>query len=255
MGDKILIPNQNTSDIPELVIPGSTPNMVNTGILLPDVERTARYISTANAYSLMGEEFTDANSERIPLIEDIILRLLLTKMPYQGRILDIGCGAGIYSAYMGLLGYKVHGLDISDGQIYRAKSLVSLDSNIQFSTTNILDWNPQFAYDGILINSMFHHILKQDTNRFLQVVKKSLSPQGKALLIVRTHPASEEKFVTKTKLGKPTARITSRYTTDELYNVLTKNGFLIAHDETYPHTYDREGDFHHILLEHNHIEG
>lgn len=226
----------------------SIPQNNDSEILLPNDEQLRRYSATADTYNQVALDFRHKNMEVAGLIEQEILQMLKFA-PQVGKVLDAGCGTGVYSTFMGLMGYRVVGVDFSEGQVNLAQSEIQSE-NIEFHQENILDYPVNTGeYDAILINSMFHHILKQDRKSFLLKMRRGLTDSGRILLITRTHPESREDFIEATKLGKKTARIASRSTEAELLQLINESGFSIDADfSKEPHPDDPEGIFHHLLL-------
>lgn len=209
--------------------------------------RSGIYSLIKQTYDVAGREFTAKNLFAAPLVQDEIARTL-SYLPKNSRVIDAGCGAGIYTVFMGLLGYKVTGIDISSSQISSANENNHLP-NINFFRRNILDCSfyPE-SVDFFLINSMFHYILKSDRQVFLRRIGKALRANGKILLITRSYSKSYEAIIFDKKLGKQTRRYVARSTQNELDQVLRDSGFNFEIIYTEPHENGHEGVFIHYLL-------
>lgn len=74
-----------------------------------------------------------------------------------GKILDIGCGTGYpIDSFLSAKGFKVLGIDISPEMIKKAESL-KLD-NADFQEANILNFQSQEKFDGIIAFDSLWHI-------------------------------------------------------------------------------------------------
>jgi cyclopropane fatty-acyl-phospholipid synthase-like methyltransferase len=72
-----------------------------------------------DGYDKMGEEYEEQRDgwDNLPLLE-----LLVRELKKRAKILDIGCGSGVpIDRYLATRGFQVHGIDISEKQIARAR--------------------------------------------------------------------------------------------------------------------------------------
>ncbi|RUP40651.1 MAG: class I SAM-dependent methyltransferase [Acinetobacter sp.] len=201
------------------------------------------------SYNLSGKEFTVRNKSATDVVQEQIVRVA-KYLPKNSTVIDIGCGAGIYSAFLGILGHKVVGIDISSTQLASAKQNNHLET-VKFVRANIL--NVPFAprsIDFFFVNSMFHYIMKVDRVLFLMQLKKALSSHGRILLITRIHPESYEAFVTDDKLGRETKRYVARSSQEELEEVFNATGLYWELIYTQPHEVTNGGVFVNYLLMH-----
>lgn len=101
--------------------------------------------------------------------------------PKQGKLLELGCGAGNLSIRFVKAGYEVVGVDIAPTAINWAReNAVKLGINAQFLETNVIqlaeieDASMDIALDG----RCFHCLIGSDRLLFLRNVHRILKPKG-----------------------------------------------------------------------------
>ncbi len=114
-----------------------------------------------------------------------INKLLLTNdVPHQGKLLDIGCGAGNLSFFLEKKGYEVTGIDVSEVAIAWAKEKVAgTASKVHFAVMNaaeVLAFTEQF--DLVVDNHCLHCIIGEDRTTYLNNIYQSLKQKGFYLL-------------------------------------------------------------------------
>ncbi len=94
----------------------------------------------------------------------------------QIRVLDVGCGVGTLSLYLGTLGAQVHGVDISPRAINlatAARDKLAL-SNVTFAVGQVTKGRGNF--DLVICSEVIEHVPNQDA--FLQLLQSNLKPGG-----------------------------------------------------------------------------
>lgn len=97
------------------------------------------------------------------------------------NVLDVGCGAGIFSNYLSKLGVKPKGVDFSSTLINIAKQNYP---NIEFVCSDICNYHPDETFDGIFVKDMLFHLSDEDILKTLSSFKKLLKPNGKICIIM-----------------------------------------------------------------------
>jgi SAM-dependent methyltransferase len=102
------------------------------------------------------------------------------------KLLDLGCGPGLYAERFSKAGYDVTGVDFSKRSIDYAKGQSALNNSeidYQYQNYLTLDYNEQF--DVItLIYTDYCVLSKKDRLALLKIVHRSLKPNGKFIFDV-----------------------------------------------------------------------
>ena len=131
----------------------------------------------------------DAASRRIPIIKkhvDWIHSFVLNQKP--SRILDLGCGPGLYSARLASLGHVCHGIDFGPASIEYA--VEHAPENCSYTLGDIRATDFGSGYDLVMfIFGEFNVFKPKDAKLILRKVYTTLNPNGKILLEPQTFDA------------------------------------------------------------------
>jgi SAM-dependent methyltransferase len=120
----------------------------------------------ADAYDV----FSPATNER--LIDNFVR---LSGLPAGARVVDLGCGSGVFTNLLRDRGYQCVGVDLSPNLIAIARANFS---GIEFRTGDIerLPF-PDGSFDGVLLSGVLHHL--PEPSRCAAEVFRILRPGGK----------------------------------------------------------------------------
>ncbi|MDJ0557073.1 MAG: class I SAM-dependent methyltransferase [Microcoleaceae cyanobacterium MO_207.B10] len=107
--------------------------------------------------------------------------------PKQGKLLELGCGAGNISIYFAQAGYDVTGVDIAPTGInWATQNAAKANVNVRFIQGNVLNLTeiPDASFDIALDGRCLHCIIGGDRLLFLQTAHRILKPGG--ILIINT---------------------------------------------------------------------
>lgn len=107
---------------------------------------------------------------------DRSVQWLATMIPTGGRLLDLGCGPGLYTGRLSSLGYDVTGMDLSERSIAYAKAG---DSRTTYLVKNYLELDDAGLYDAVIMIYCDYGALIPDERRALLTrVYRALKPGG-----------------------------------------------------------------------------
>jgi 2-polyprenyl-3-methyl-5-hydroxy-6-metoxy-1,4-benzoquinol methylase len=126
---------------------------------------------------------------------DFIAGALQGALPATAKILDVGCGNGVISRYLGRYGFNVTGIDVSEKAIEIAKSLNTYN-NVKFETKSAEQLVAEGEkYDAIICSEVLEHLSNPDA--LLEVLNKSLATNGILLITVPNGKGPRESLVTR----------------------------------------------------------
>lgn len=104
-------------------------------------------------------------------------KFIIRNLRKQDRVLDIGCGCGIGSIFLGQHCRSVVGLDTKKYEIDAAKSINQRD-NVTFEMIDFFDYPRKEKYDVIVAIDVIEHMPKSKGYKFISKVAQHLSPNG-----------------------------------------------------------------------------
>jgi SAM-dependent methyltransferase len=134
----------------------------------------------------------DAASRRATVIKKHIKWIhnrLLAKKP--SRILDLGCGPGLYCAELAALGHVCHGIDFSPASI--AHAVKTAPANCSYTLGDLRTVDFPTGFDLVLfIFGEFNVFKPAHAREILQKAHAALTPGGSILLELSTFDAVEQ---------------------------------------------------------------
>ncbi len=123
---------------------------------------------------------------RFSIMRPKILSVLDLLLPESGRILDIGCGFGLFAAYFGQTqpARRIVGVDPDERRIKMARATVDalgLDGHT-FIAGDARNAEVEGPFDGAYILDVMHHLPKEDQLPLLQRLHGLLAPRGVLVL-------------------------------------------------------------------------
>jgi SAM-dependent methyltransferase len=108
------------------------------------------------------------------------------------KVIDLGCGPGLYAQRLAKKEYDVTGIDISENSIRYAKEQAQqADLNIAYRCENLFDFNEENKYDlGLLIYQIYCMFSPDQRRILLENVHRSLKRGGILIMDV----LSEQRF-------------------------------------------------------------
>jgi 2-polyprenyl-3-methyl-5-hydroxy-6-metoxy-1,4-benzoquinol methylase len=136
---------------------------------------------------------------RFIILRQSFLREIGQYLPREGRVLDLGCGFGLFSLYFALTGPKreLIGVDLDARRIEWARRCAARvgAENVSYTTSNALEWEGSGRFDAIFMLDLIHHLPRAEVAGFLEQVRGVLAPGGMLILKdVSNRPAYKRWF-------------------------------------------------------------
>jgi 2-polyprenyl-3-methyl-5-hydroxy-6-metoxy-1,4-benzoquinol methylase len=126
---------------------------------------------------------------------DFIISTLKSKLPENGRVLDVGCGNGIISMHLGNNGFMVKGIDVSEKAIEKANSCNPLP-NVVFENLSAEQLVAKGErYEAVICSEVLEHL--DDPGQLLSKLHESLTDDGTLIVTVPNGNGPREAFVTR----------------------------------------------------------
>ncbi len=166
-------------------------------------------------------------------------------LPASGRVLDVGCGFGLFSQYFAMRypNIEIHGIDVNPGRIEMAQRTavrLGLD-NVQYRVGDARSLDLSERFEGCYMLDIVHHVPTQAVQPLFQHLADHL-PTGARLLVkdVDSKPLLKRWFThILDKAMDPTADV-HYWDTQELVRLIGEQGFEVHHHAMrdvlpYPH--------------------
>lgn len=136
---------------------------------------------------------------RFSIININILDILALCLRGKRKVLDIGCGFGLFGCYLSALKphMKYYGIDINEKRVSLARlaaTRLGLE-NARFECKDARSLSLDDQYDAIIMIDLLHHVDNAAKRRLLETCSNHLVSNGSlAIKDVTTHPALELAF-------------------------------------------------------------
>jgi SAM-dependent methyltransferase len=122
----------------------------------------------------------NAAASRTPQAIEDTVACIHKRIKPGSRILDLGCGPGLYAARLAAMGHQVTGIDFSENSIKYAKTRPDATLyDIHYEQANYLELNYKEEFDLVMIIYCdFGVLIPDDRNRLIEVIRKALKPGG-----------------------------------------------------------------------------
>lgn len=125
----------------------------------------------------------------------VVSNLCSFKPAVGTTVLDIGCGNGNISIFLGSLGYQVSGVDLSEAAIAKARQLNTLP-NVKFEVGNAEELHGLEArYDVVICSEVLEHLNSPENT--LYAIHKIMKEDGVLFVTVPNGKGPRELLVTR----------------------------------------------------------
>ncbi len=152
------------------------------------------------------------------------VRLAIRLMPTGGRVLDIGCGRGVYLRMLRERGYQVRGTEYST-------ATVAADPELPIDTGEVAPGRyPDASFDLISIWHVLEHLPRPDVT--LEACALALEPSGALLIAVPNYGSTQARLGGESWFHLDLPRHIFHFTRPTLERLLRNHGFEIERYQT-----------------------
>jgi 2-polyprenyl-3-methyl-5-hydroxy-6-metoxy-1,4-benzoquinol methylase len=123
---------------------------------------------------------------RFIILREHFLEEIGQYLPSRGRILDLGCGFGLFSLYFGVTGpeRRIVGVDRDARRIDRARTSAARlgIANVEYRADDALAFDSESRFDAVYALDLLHHLPSAAVPAFLARCRDRLAPGGVLLL-------------------------------------------------------------------------
>lgn len=153
-------------------------------------------------------------------------------LPDRGRVLDVGCGIGLFSLYYAQLNPELHieGIDLNERRVHMARAAAQRLGlrNVRYERGSAVGFVPDGSLDGAYILDVIHHIPEEAVRPLLTALYDGLMPGGRLLIKdVDTHPAWKRIFTHALDLLMDPKAPVRYWSSEELPGLLGEVGFTV----------------------------
>ncbi|RJR25263.1 class I SAM-dependent methyltransferase [Candidatus Microgenomates bacterium] len=140
------------------------------------------------------------------------------------KALDIGCGCGALSFYLGSIGFDVTGIDISKKAVdicEQNKKMFELHGCLKFFKLNFPQENIKGRYDLIICSEVLEHI--EDQKKAIRYIKNKLNKNGIVIFSLPSIKSPLHRLGLSSKHDINVGHL-RRYSMDSIYNLINFSG-------------------------------
>lgn len=124
---------------------------------------------------------------RFTILRQPFLEEIGQYLPARGRVLDLGCGFGLFSLYFAAMApeRRLEGVDLSRSRIEQARRCarrLGLE-NVHYEARDVVEWTGHGEFDAIYFLDLVHHLPRSEVYPFLVKVRSMLAPDG--ILVIK----------------------------------------------------------------------
>ena len=175
-------------------------------------------------YDVMGERFAEWRDRIVGDPRREWEEELVSRLQHGARVLELGCGAGVPDTRRLAARFRVTGVDVSAGQVRRARAAVRQAEFIQADFT-ALELEPE-SFDAVVSFYAFNHVPRKLLATTFARIHRWLVPSGLFMTALGT---SDTEAWTGDFLGAPT--FFSSFPPETNTRLVQEAGFEILRDE------------------------
>ena len=107
-------------------------------------------------------------------------------LPERGRVLDLGCGFGLFSLYYAAAspGLEIEGFDLNPRRVAMARAAAARLGlgNVRYEVGDVMDFRGGRLFDAAYMLDIVHHVRPEAVRPLLEQVAKCLPPGGRLVV-------------------------------------------------------------------------
>jgi 2-polyprenyl-3-methyl-5-hydroxy-6-metoxy-1,4-benzoquinol methylase len=135
---------------------------------------------------------------RFTILRQPFLEEIGQYLPHRGRVLDLGCGFGLFSLYFAASApeRRITGIDLNARRVeFARKSAAKLGlGNVCYEAGDVLEWDSRERFDAIYLLDLVHHLPAAQVPPFLAKVRARLK-EGGVLVVKDVAPTPRYKML------------------------------------------------------------
>lgn len=188
-----------------------------------------------DVWAKQGELFPRRGYARIRMefVDRLMKKYILPQAHHRLQNLELGCGTGWLSAYMGQYGDTL-GIDFAPKAIDEAQKHLGDKATYMIAdpASPTLGIDPQKRFDVVLTSEVIEHV--EDHKDFLKQINNFLEPNGWLILTTPNADFWEHYKQDKLRFEKWAQPVEQWINFDELKQLLAEHGFELMYDEGWP---------------------
>ncbi|MFA6255386.1 MAG: class I SAM-dependent methyltransferase [Patescibacteria group bacterium] len=143
----------------------------------------------------------------------------------RARVLDLGPGSGLNSAYFVQAGFKTTAIDISRKMLAIAKKT---SPQTKFILADFLQYDfKNLKFEGVFAKAFIHLFPKKDAVLVLEKINRILVPKGVLFVATTFHQKSTQGYFIKKDYNQKLKRFRRQWAKKDLVQTLKNSGFII----------------------------
>jgi 2-polyprenyl-3-methyl-5-hydroxy-6-metoxy-1,4-benzoquinol methylase len=123
-------------------------------------------------------------------VKNDMLRLLIRLARYKfiakqisskDCVLEVGCGSGLGSVFLGQHCKSVLGIDLNESEIQEARK-INRRRNVKFETGDIFDYHPFAKFDVLVALDVIEHLPPADGKKLVNVLSSLVNDKGMVII-------------------------------------------------------------------------
>lgn len=107
---------------------------------------------------------------------------LVAEMRPGGKVLEIACGTGLWTAALAGTADMVTALDVAPETVAIARERITAD-NVRFEVADVFSWNTEARFDVVFFSAWLSHVPTDRFEQFWRLLRGLLAEDGRVLFV------------------------------------------------------------------------